>query len=682
VKARGVRAVVQRLAAAFLIAAILGIGIVPALAPVPASAATPNLTLVGAATYDVLPSEGRVAVTVKLTASNHLKNTVTKKYYFRTAFLTVLPGTSGFKLTGPHGKPRVSVAKKTADYTNLKLDFGANLAAGKSTELTLTFSITDPGGAPDRAVRISSSIVSFAAWAYATPDTPGATVTVQLPTGYTTTVRRGPLDGPTPDAAGHDVFSSGTLAKPLEFVADIAADRPADYAETTLAVEVADGHATVLLRAWPDDPEWRDRVGTLITEALPILERDIGIPWPVHGPLAVHEALIRSTGGFAGVFAPADNRIDIAYAASDSIVIHELAHAWFNGGLVADRWEAEAFASYYAAKAATELGIQPDPRVSQISDRGSPPAIPLNAWGPSDATDAATEQWAYQASSALGGMIVQRAGADAMARVWSKAASGIGAYQPPSAETPEAATGIPDWRGLLDLLEAETGKDFGDLWRTWVARRDDLQALADRAITTGWYARSLQLAGDWPLPASVRAAMRTWQVQAARDQLAVADAALAQQAALVEAASAAKVTLPDRVRAAFVGPGGPEAARAEAAAELAVVESITAAEAARPAATGVGELVVRGGLLSATPEADLAAARAALAGGDVDAAFAAAKDAETGWTVAPEVGRGRIVSVALLVAALVLLLGLIRQHRRRGTAHGAGATTAANVGEG
>ena len=63
------RGAAHRLAAAFLIASILGIGIVPALAPVAVSSATPNLTLVGAATYDVLPSEGRVAVTVRLPSS-------------------------------------------------------------------------------------------------------------------------------------------------------------------------------------------------------------------------------------------------------------------------------------------------------------------------------------------------------------------------------------------------------------------------------------------------------------------------------------------------------------------------------------------------------------------------------------------------------------------------------------
>ena len=67
----------------------LALGVVPALAPVPAAAAGPGLTITGDATYDVLPDEGRVAVTVQLSATNHLRNTITKRYFFRSAFLTV-----------------------------------------------------------------------------------------------------------------------------------------------------------------------------------------------------------------------------------------------------------------------------------------------------------------------------------------------------------------------------------------------------------------------------------------------------------------------------------------------------------------------------------------------------------------------------------------------------------------
>jgi len=158
-----------------------------------ARAATPPLTLLTAATYDVEPSAARVGVTTRIVATNHLHDTKTQRFFFTTAFLAVLPGTSGFKLTAAGAKSSVSVSSKTAGYTLLKLNFGTQLASGKSLVLTLHFDIRDAGGAPDRAVRISPSIVSFTAWAFATAGTPGSSVTVRFPAGYTVVVGRGPL---------------------------------------------------------------------------------------------------------------------------------------------------------------------------------------------------------------------------------------------------------------------------------------------------------------------------------------------------------------------------------------------------------------------------------------------------------------------------------------------------------
>jgi hypothetical protein len=652
----------SRLQAALGLAILLTVGFVPALAPAPVAAATASLTLVGAAAYDVIPTEARVAVSVKLTATNRLKDTVARRFFFRTAFVTVLPGSSGFRIAGGSGSPKVSVSAATATYTNLKIDFGANLAAGKSTTLTLTFDVKDPGGAPDRPVRISPSLVTFAAWAVATPETPGATVSVRFPSGYSVTIGRGPLDGPITDGVDHERWSSGAIAKPLDFVADIAADRPADYVETTRSVPLAAGPAEVVLRAWPDDTAWRDRVGSLVERALPILEREIGVPWPIDGPLAVQEALVRGPSGYAGLFDPGERRVEVAYAASDGIVLHELAHAWFNGRLVADRWTAEAFASYYAEVAAKELGLAPAAPTPPASPDA---AIPLNAWGPSGSQDAASETYAYAASLELARAVAERAGPDALRSVWSRAAQGLGAYQPDPAGT-EKAEGPPDWRGLLDLLEEASGKDFVDLWRSTVTRPQDLQALTDRAAARAEYEGSASLAGEWRLPPTIRDALRAWRFDLAHEMLVVADGIQAQRVKLEQAAAAAGVTLPNTLRATFEGTGGLAAAAAEATAEQATVEAITAAQSARPQVQGIPDQVfVAIGLVGTSPEVDLGRAHVALKDGDLQTAYGAAQDADAAWTRASGVGRSRIVSLVVLLVALILFAGLVRQQRRR-----------------
>src|SRR5512135_2814882 len=67
--------------------------------PAAALAATPGLTLVTSATYDVQPERGRVAISVAITATNHLQDSITKQYDYGDAYLAVLPQTSGFRIT-------------------------------------------------------------------------------------------------------------------------------------------------------------------------------------------------------------------------------------------------------------------------------------------------------------------------------------------------------------------------------------------------------------------------------------------------------------------------------------------------------------------------------------------------------------------------------------------------------
>ena len=636
--------------------------------PVVVRAAAPDLTITSAAHYDVQPDQQRVQVTLDLTLTNHLKDTRTKRYYFDEAFLAILPGTSGFKLTWDGtGTPEVRASKKTKTHTMLRMVLAKRLYSGESAAYRLTFNLKDPGGVATRELRIGDSLVSFPVWAFATDATPGSSVSVSFPPGFEVEAQAGSIPPPTTDAQGRTVFDSGRLERPLDFFAYLVADRPGAYTEQTVTAQVARRPATIIVRSWPDDEPWADRISGLLRDGLPMLAQQVGLDWRHEDPLVVQEAVSRSTGGYAGLFDPSAGKVEIAYYADDVVVLHEAAHIWFNGSLLADRWANEAFASYYALEIGAEIGVKANP--DALTDELQAARIPLNAWGPVGTEDVTREDYAYAASLVLAQTIAARAGDDGLRDVWADAANLVGAYQPAIGD-PELVDAAPDWRGLLDLLEERTAATYDDLWRKWVARPSDLPLLDARKAARERLAQVTAATDGWQLPRPIRDSFRAWQFADATVWLDAADASLGQRAAVQAAAIQAGVIAPDTLRTAFEDDDGFDDALAEAAAELETIGRYAAATAARPAETTP---FVSLGLWGETPEADLLVARDALARGDLDASAAASAEAASLWSSAESVGQGRAVSIALLVAAALLAVGLLvgawrRRHgRRRGS---------------
>ena len=662
------------------LAVALAAGLLAAPASVPeVRAAAPDLTVVSDAIYDVQPDRQRVRINLNLVLTNHLKDTVTKRYYFDRALLAVLPGTSGFKLTWEgKGTPEVHVSKKTADYTLLRLDLGERLFSGKSATYKLRFDLVDPGGEPTRDVRIGDSLVSFPVWAFATDGTPGSSVKVRFPAGFEVGVEAGDIPEPATAADGRVIFQTAKLDKPLAFFAYLVGDRPGAYAERHVPVIVDGKSVDLTIRAWPDDPTWSERVGGLVGRALPLLADEVGLSWPREGGLVVQEAASRSTGGYAGLFDPSEGRVEVAYYAEDFVVLHEAAHAWFNGGLLADRWANEAFASYYGLQVAEALGVPAESDTLTPELRTA--AIPLNAWGPIGRESTDTQDYAYAATLFLAQQIAERTGPDGLMAVWVDAAAGVGAYQPrvgagsngvaagtPVAVAgPETVDGPPDWRGLLDLLEEHGATSFDDLWRTWVLRQADLPLLNARVAARARYDDVVIAAADWRLPKPIRDALRAWQFDTANELLASASAILDQRSSIQSAATAAGIRPPTTLQTAFELPDGFVAAAQEASAEIAAIARYDAAAANRPAAP---DLLQTMGMWGATPEADLARSRDMFAAGDLAASIDAAGAAAIIWVTAEDVGRGRLVSIVALVLAILLavamFVGWLRGRRRR-----------------
>ncbi len=679
------------------LAATLALGLLAA--PATASevrAAEPDLTIVTAARYDVQPDQHRVRVNLTMVLTNTLRDTVTKRYYFDRAFLSVLPDTSGYSLSWEGGgSPTVAVSKQTADYTLLRLDLGERLFSGQSATYNLRFDLVDPGGEPTRDVRIGEALVAFPVWAFATDGTPGSTVKVVFPAGFEVRAQTGEIPEPTIIADGRVVIQTGRIDKPLTHFVYLVGDRPGAYTERHDSVVVDGEPVAITIRAWPDDPDWAERVGSLVRRALPVLSAEIGLGWPRDGGLVVEEAASRSTGGYAGLFDPKEGRVEVAWYAEDFVVLHEAAHAWFNGTLLADRWASEGFASYYGLEAAADLGV------AASGDTMTPELqkarIPLNAWGPVGREATATEDYAYAATLAVAKAIAVRAGPDVLRAVWADAAARVGAYQPPNAGTgargagaagagagaagataagatgaPETIDRPPDWRGLLDLLETYDTDAYDDLWRLWVVRDSDKPLLLARDAARRGYEDLLVAARDWQLPVSVRDALRAWQFEQASQLFARAHRILDQREAIGAAAASAGLVPPPTLRGVFELPDAFATADREATAELEVIATYVDAAATRPGEPNPFQIM---GLWGTMPDADLDTARVRFAIADLVGSSHAARAAARVWTSAEDVGRGRFISIVALalalVIAMVLVAGWFRARRRQRRRFGA-----------
>ena len=369
--------------AAALLAVLLG-PVAGTLPVAEARAAGTDLTLVGDATYTVLPDQGRVGIAVDFTVRNHKSETKTTKYYFDRASLAVLPGTTNFHVTGWTGS-KVRVTKRTSTYTMLQIDFGSRLYSGKAHALRLTFDLPDPGRVAKGQVRIGPSLVTFPVWAFASDGARGSTVSVRFPAGYDVAVESGSFDRRITTAGGATVLQTGTAREPAHLLRLRLRAAAGGLRDTPLAVTAGSQTIALTLQAWEDDPGWPARVGPLLEGALPVLRRDIGVPWPYADPLVVQEAVSRNAGGYAGLFDGGAGRIEVAYWAQPLVVVHEAAHGWFNGGLLADRWANEGFASLYAGRAATELKVKGSGPA--LTDEIAKAAIPLNAWASDGSAD-------------------------------------------------------------------------------------------------------------------------------------------------------------------------------------------------------------------------------------------------------------------------------------------------------
>jgi hypothetical protein len=638
---------VSRLVRLALAAAILSIVLLP-LAPPGAMAA--EYTLESQATYDVRPADGRIVVAIDLTFTNTTPDPEGRFSVFEELRLAIHDEAVDVSASDEEGDLDVEVAVEE-DVNVATVTLRDELRYEDSVTLEVRYALEDSA---DPQLRVRPSVVVFPAWGFGT----ASEVRVTIPTGYEIRV-----DG---DALSEDsgTLVSGPIEDPSRWLALVTASQAAELSTFDATIPLDGGTADLSVRAFADDEAWGERTLALISEALPLLEAEVGLPYPRIGQLVLVETVTADASGF-GEQPATGTELAIAFDQPPFTALHQVSHVWLSPELVEARWLREGLASAVAAQVAADLEVDlPYDPVARAEERAEA-GFRLDAW--SDDAGVEGEAYGYAASWAFVAELEDTVGADAVRTVLARVARGIGPYESTDVE-PDPATDPNDTaptalttRTFLDQLETVSGTSLTETFAARVLTDADVALLPAREEARAAFDQLIAASGSWGAPDPVRGALTAWQFEDARALMDEAASWLEQRDTLLDAMQDVGLSAPDRLHQAYRSYGGGPEAIAELEAERAVVDAYasTAQEVNRSQT-----FLERIGLIGGQDPADqLGVANGRFADGDLRGAIDAVSEAQRLAASAETGGIVRIASAAV-VALLILGLAVLLVRRR------------------
>jgi hypothetical protein len=618
----------------------------PAAPPVRAA----EYTMETDAGYVVRPDEGVIEVTVAISFTNTTPDPEGQFSVFDELKIAVHDEATAVAAEDDEGELDVAVAVEN-DVNVATIALRDGLRYEETAELTVSWTLAD---SEDPRLRVRPSVVVFPAWGFGT----ASEVRVEIPAGYEVRVDGDPLE------EDGDALTSGPIEDPSRWLALVTALRPVDYVNIDANVPLGGGTADLRVRAFADDEAWGERISALLVEALPLIEEEVGLPYPRIGQLVVTETVATGGSGF-GEQANGGTEIAVAFDQPPFTAVHQVTHVWISPALVESRWLREGLTSLIAARVSEALEVErpfdPGERAGELSEA----AFPLDAWT-ADA-GAEGEAYGYAASWAFIEQLEALVGGEPIRTVLARVAGGIGPYQSADVEpdplpdvVAEPASSLTT-RSFLDQLETVSGQSVSDAFAERVLTEGDVALLPERAEARAAFDDLVEAGDSWQAPDPVRGAMTAWQFADARTQIEDAAAWLVRRDELLAAMQAVGLSAPDRLRQAYrTFGGGPEAVD-ELEAEQAVVDAYTTTASE---VNGERSFVERIGLIGGPdPETQLNLANGRFADGDLRGAIEAVTEAQRIETSAETGGIVRIAS-AILVIFLVLALAVLLVRRR------------------
>ena len=621
-------------------------------------------------TYVVNAAQQRLDVTVDLTFKNTKRSTATTIFYFNSDFIWLEKDAKNVRATSPGVAITISKVKTSGEYTEYRFRWSPVLYYGKTRKLHITYQI--PTGAPrsTSSFRISPAYLDFCV--IGTGLDGGETV-VKVPTSYATSVdsqENGRLNYTIEDDTR--IYRTGTIDEAYKFWACLTGEQPGEFSSTKVT---APSGREIDIQSWPDDPSWASDISTQIDEVLKDLEDLTGQGLPGDGPISVREVGAGTLGQYAGFFDPATG---IARIGEDleakGLITHELAHAWFNGGLFQPQWLSEGHAEW----ARTSLDGDTCPTPGSYPGVGSPN---LESWqyaGPR-ATDQELEviDYQYAASCALIRQVEAKIGDDGMRAVLEALINHDLAYRsgPTALKGPSAAASWQTWLDAVDELglaaqNTSTGvATVADLLAPYgITKSTNGATLEDRAAARQAFHTLKAMFGEWHVPPVVLKAMAGWHFDAATAGMSTATEVRevsAEVGSVLPGASGSTGKARTLVEAATTQ-AELDAALAAANDRLAAAHEVADA---RTASDAPRDLIMQAGMFGTDLQPTLDAAIQAVEDDDLAAARSGAQAIQAALADAPKQGQLRLligigVPLLLLLVAVVLLFRRRRRRRR------------------
>lgn len=475
--------------------------------PTVASADEPDddgLRYESSTTFEFQPDEERVQVTLDISVTNQIPSDGATYYYFDRISVPALAEVEDISASSGGSSLSADVEDEDNGWAALSVQLPNQLTYGETQSVTVQYDLPNlPPRSDDGWTRANGAYASFQAYAVGDPGL--AEVTVVVPNSFESSTSGSDMFKHEDD--GNVYYTQDEIDAPWEWWAGVAAQDDDQLKSRKLTVD----ETKVEIRHWPGEKKWANFVAKQLKTGLPALEKVVGGPFPVKQTLVITESGAPHIYGFGGWYDSGNTSIEVGDEFDKALILHEVAHAWFNYESITDPWLVEGLAevvSHQALKARDGKAKKPE-SVSHDDDG----ALPLAAWGGASyqVTEDVADQveYGYTASWWLLTKFANELGDKVFTKVVQAAVAKTMPYQ--GDEPAKNTTGDVTWQTMLDLLEEVGGSEKAvNLFKTWVLTNGGKAELKERAEARKVYDELEQDGDGWSPPLELRDQMTWW----------------------------------------------------------------------------------------------------------------------------------------------------------------------------